>query len=301
MDGYFQGVPKEEFDNALERFPRDGLKVLSSPEDAIGIDKPYITEQCITHSDILIPDHLFGKSNLPAPEEMEGEYDIIYYGGEASQFLSQHYRTACGTVKISNSSGGRGEKITEGTVTMHPCMEDIDVIPFGGNYSFKEVARVQRGGTHLLGNYYPGNTTTSTGVIKVEVTDPPDGLCKNDVSSRFQKDHVLDGELRIFREKVGAGITDQEPLDTWTERDAATIVTFNATEEAEALNRAHYEKTCSWLHKHTILDEASARHIGEFTCPPPVLFFMEGDIQIDINWKRIAPCCCMTNSCIIAR
>lgn len=142
-----------------------------------------------------------------------------------------------------------------------------------------------------------------TGVIKIEVTDRPDGLCQND-GYDFREDSyatVLGGELRIFRKKVGAGITKQVPRDYWNDEETPqTIVDFRGTEEAEALNRDHYERTCSWLHRHTILDDASAAHVGRFLCPPPILFFEEGDIQLDINWKRAAARC-MMNSCIIAR
>ncbi len=42
-------------------------------------------------------------------------------------------------------------------------------------------------------------------------------------------------------------------------------------------------------------------HVGRFLCPPPVLFFEEGDIQLDIDWKNVARGCCFANSSIIAR
>lgn len=181
---------------------------------------------------------------------------------------------------------------------MHPCIEEIDVIPFGGNYSFVERCRFQRKGQEL--DFLPGDTTLPTGVIKIEVTESPYGLCKND-GYFLEKDFIPDGEIRIFSEKVGAGITNQIPGGAWNDEIYQSLVPFRNSEEAEALNRAHYEQTCSWLHKYTTLDKASSVHVGRFLCPPPVLFFEEGDIQLDIDWKTVAPMCCYANSCIIAR
>ena len=225
---------------------------------------------------------------------MEGECDIIFYGGEAGQYLGKHHRTGRGTVTISCNSSRR---IT-GNVKMHPCMVDIDVIHFGGNYSFVERSRVQRKGHEI--DYFPGDTTLPTGVIKIEVTDSPYGLCMNN-GFKIEKDAVPDGEIRIFREKFGAGITNQIPGGAWDETEYRSLVPFVNSAEAEALNRAHYEQTCSWLHKYTTLDKASSVHVGRFLCPPSFLFFEEGDIQLDIDWKIVARGCCFANSSIIAR
>ena len=295
VDGFFQGVSREDFDEVMGNFPDP--KLLKIQDDAVSLfDKPYRD----INGDLSVPDNLFGTSNLPRAKDMEGEYDIIFYAGEASQFFGQHHRTARGTVNISCNSVGQ----LSGNVTMHPCMEDIDVIPFGGNYSFVERTRVQRKGQDM--DFYPGDTTLPTGVIKIDVTDCPYGSCTYDGFDLRNLAPALrnmapNGEIRIFREKVGAGITNQIPGGAWDETIYESLVPFRNTEEAETLNRVHYEQTCSWLHRHTILDEATAVHVGRFLCPPPVLFFQEGDIQLDIDWKRVAPSCCLANSSIIAR
>jgi hypothetical protein len=290
-DGLFQGVSKDDFDEIIGKIPDGKPTLIREPEDAVYSDRPYRD----INGETLIPDHLFSSSNLPAAKDMEGEYDIIFYAGEARQYFGKHHRTARGTVNLSCNSSGQ---IT-GNVTMHPCMEDIDVIAFGGNFSFVERSRVQRKGQ---GNYdfYPGDTTLPTGVINIEVTDRPYGLCMND-GYDLMRDLVPFGELRIFREKVGAGITNQIPGGAWDDTIYSSLVPFRNSEEAETLNTSHYRRTCSWLHKHTILDEASSVHVGRFLCPPPVLVFEEGDIQLDINWNKVAPGCCNANSSIIAR
>jgi len=304
VDGLFQGVSKEEFDRVLSRFssvklnpllPHSAADADAEKKEAWEMDTPYLDAMYLEK---LIPDHLFGSSNLPTPKEMEGDYEIIYYAGETDAF-AEHHRTARGTLTITCSVGERGTPVISGTVTMHPCMEEIDVIPFGGNFGFVEECRVQREGQG--DDDYPGDTTTPTGIIKIKVTDPPYGLCKNN-GYRSIGNFVLHGELRVFRQKVGAGITSQVPFGMYrNDQIPRSIVPFSSTEEAEALNKAHYQSTCSWLHKYTILDEASALHVGRFLCPPPIFFFQEGDIQIDIDWKDVATCCCCTKSCIVAR
>jgi hypothetical protein len=295
-DGLFQGVPKDDFDEIIGKIP-DGKATFLAPEDAVYSDRPYRD----INGETLIPDHLFSSSNLPRAKDMEGEYDIIFYAGEASQYLGKHHRTARGTVNLSCNSSGQ----IIGNVTMHPCMEDIDVIPFGGNYSFVEKSRVQRKGKGDY-DFFPGDATLPTGVINIEVTDRPYGLCVNDGYDLRNLAPALKhmapfGELRIFREKVGAGITNQIPGGAWDNNTYNSLVPFRNSEEAETLNTSHYRRTCSWLHRHTILDEASSVHVGRFLCPPPVLFFEEGDIQLDINWKRVAPGCYNACSSIIAR
>lgn len=296
VDGFFQGVSKEDFDEVIGQVP-DAKPIYLAPEDAVYSDRPHRD----INGETLIPDHLFSSSNLPKAKDMEGEYDIIFYAGEASQYLGKHHRTARGTVNLSCNSSGQ----IIGNVTMHPCMEDIDVIPFGGNYSFVERSRVQRQGQDY-DDFYPGDTTLPTGVIKIEVTDRPYGLCMNNGYDLRNLAPALRhmtplGELRIFREKVGAGITNQIPGGAWDDTIYSSLVPFRSSEEAETLNASHYGRTCSWLHNHTILDEASSAHVGRFLCPPPVLFFEEGDIQLDIDWKKVAPGCCNANSSIIAR
>ncbi len=288
VDGFFHGVSKEDFDEIRGKFP--DAEFLEG-EDEVCSDRPYHDGY-----EELIPDHLFRSSNLPKVKDMEGEYDIIFYGGDAHQYFGKHHRTARGTVTISSNSSGQ----LTGDVKMHPCMEEIDVIPFGGNYSFVERCRAQRKGTRQNFDFLPGDSTLPTGVIKIEVTESPYGLCKND-GYNLKKDLIPNGEIRIFSEKVGAGITNQIPGGAWDDEIYQSLVPFRNSEEAEALNRAHYEQTCSWLHKYTTLDKASSVHVGRFLSPPPVLFFEEGDIQLDIDWKRVAPGCYNAYSCIIAR
>ncbi len=292
IDGFFGGVSQDDFDEVMGKFSGADLEVLEG-EAAADSDRPYET----INYETLITDHLFSDSNLKT-EDIEGDYDIIFYAGEAIQYFGKHHRTARGTVNISCNSSGR----LTGNVTMHPCMDEIDVIPFGGNYSFVERSRVQRKSK----DYISEEPMLPTGVVKIEVTHSPYGLCMND--GRDLRDlapalrHMAPvGELRIFREKVGAGITNQIPGGAWDETLYWSLVHFENTEEAEDLNRTHYERTCSWLHKYTALDKASSVHVGRFLCPPPVLFFEEGDIQLDIDWKKVAPGCCNVNSCIIAR
>lgn len=277
------------------------------------IDVPYLD----AYEDRVIPDSLFDKSSLPTANELEGEYDIIFYAGECDQFFGNDYRTARGNVHISCNPDPNGHLVISGNVTMHPCMQNSDIIPHGGNYSFVERARVQREGLHVMNRFgfsqgpfpgdatgFPGDTTQPTGVIKIEVTNLPNEMFlfyRNNGHDYQRMDKARNGEIRVFREKVGAGIMDQKLLHPWDDSVPTSIVSFRNNEEAEELNRLHYEKTCSWLHRHTILDEESAKHIGRFVSPAPVLFFEKGDIQIDINWKRAAPGCYAASSCIIAR
>lgn len=93
-------------------------------------------------------------------------------------------------------------------------------------------------------------------------------------SAGIVDDHLV--EVAVLGAKYQGGV--------WDETIYSSLVRFRNAEEAESLNTSHYRRTCSWLHKHTILDEASSVHVGRFLCPPPVLFFEEGDIQLDINW-----------------
>ena len=106
------------------------------------------------------------------------------------------------------------------------------------------------------------------------------------------------GEMRFFREKTGTGFI-REYLDNF-EDIPVSVYKFNSVEEAEALNKAHYEKTCSWLHKHTMLSKAVTTKVGEFLCPPPVFFFEPGDICIDVDWHStlFGP---SSNTCLIVR
>lgn len=306
VDHYFGGVNREEFDEVISRFSVIELKredgagaVMNIPYlDVISYDKTGFMD----YEDYrIIPDHLFKSesSNLPKPQAMEGTYDIIYYSGDASYFLGVHYRTARGTVVLSTFNSEQGTPVIKGSVTMHPCMEEIDVIPFGGNYSFVEKARVQREGRNDDRDDDDEQPSQPTGVIKIQA-QPPEGLCTNDGRRAWsEKEIVHEGELRIFREKVGAAIANQFPRRP--SMPPLREVFFNSTEDAEELNKEHSAKTCSWLHKYTMLDESACSKIGEFVCPPPVLFFMEGDIQIDINWRNIAPQCHSANSYVIAR
>lgn len=294
-DGLFRGVPLDDFkalaDHFSETMQKSDIKEYHERER----DKPY-WDRCHNYS---IPDHIFKDSNLPTPEELAGEYDIIYYAGELTQLLGRHSRTAQGTLKLSVETDKDGMSVVGGTVKMHPCMEMIDVIPFGGNYQFVEDSRAQRPGPGE-GDDNLGDVTLLTGVITIKVTQPPDGT----TTKRYYKpeDEAENwGEMRIFRERVGASIIDQVPRGSWSDQIPEAVHDFSSTQQAEDLNKAHFAKTCSWLHKHTVLDTAAAFQVGRFVCPPPVFFFEPGDIELDIGWNSVVGSGHNCSTCVIAR
>jgi len=78
------------------------------------------------------PERFFSTSGLPRAEQMEGTYDIVYYAGELQDELCQH-RTARGSLHLFSSGG-----ILTGSVEMDSRMETLDVVPYGGNFTFQE-------------------------------------------------------------------------------------------------------------------------------------------------------------------
>lgn len=227
-----------------------------------------------------------------------------------------HHRTARGTLKISCSKNDEGKTCLSGSVEMDPCMERLDVIPFGGDFSFEETCRLQRfayqeyaretttTGSIAAGDWHPTpyekvsdpKPSKSTGVIKIIVSKPPDGLQL--FQSSLKETCKFRGELRIFDKKTAAGYLE-EP-DKWSDGWPVSAIKFDNVNAALELLSKHYEQTCSWLHVHTILPKEVTSVVGEFLCPPPVFFFERGDVCIDMDWT------CglnneMANTCIIAR
>lgn len=70
VDGFFRGVPKEDFDEICGKFPDAEL---FEGEDELCSDRPYHDGY-----EELVPDHLLSNSNLPKTKDMEREYDIIF-------------------------------------------------------------------------------------------------------------------------------------------------------------------------------------------------------------------------------
>jgi hypothetical protein len=85
--------------------------------------------------------------------------------------------------------------------------------------------------------------------------------------------------------------------DGWTY--SSSQVEFNDIQEARTVLQHHRENACSWLHHHTVLPMNVATLVGEFLCPPPVFFFEEGDLCLDIEWDTHVLNSFQT--CIIAR
>ena len=214
------------------------------------------------------PDAFFPNSGLPTTDEMIGTYDIIYYAGsfcghERKVGSLVHYQTARGTLNLNSARG-----VLEGSITMDPRMETLDVIPFGGNSAFRETGRIQS-----CKNQWPQKLKPANGIISITVIQPPDGLVThNSDGERID----FQGEIRIFKQKTPTGLS----------LGGESFVVFENLEEAENLMENYRSTTCSWLHNHTGLPAEVTRLIGEFRCPPPVFFFEEGDLCLDFNWSN---------------
>lgn len=252
------------------------------------------------------PDELFSKTGLPQPSELQGIYDVIYYGGEHENYM-RHNRTAWGTLELT-SVNSDDKAILRGSIKMDPRMQRIDVIPFGGDFVFEETARMQRvandiytrDSTSLSTPYEPVTTpkrTKPTGVIKICATNPPEGVS---VYNMFLKEKcAFPGELRIFEKRTAAGYMKERGGYNSDEIQESEIK-FDSVQSAENLLRRHYEKTCCYLHAHTILTPEVCTKVGEYLCPLPVLFFERGDICIDMDWTSGLERT-MTGTCLIAR
>lgn len=242
----------------------------------------------------ILPDRLFTSSGISSTENLEGEYDIIFYAGEY-QYERRHYRTAKGILSISSNGG-----ILTGKIVMDPSMEPLDVIPYGGNFTFQETSRIQRMSSYLDFDDETANAPENqapAGVIKVEAIEYSKDLLEKDNRGNPV---TFEGELRIIKEKTPSGVLLdsqrlENSLETWRGH-----VAFNGVEEATAIVENHRRNTCSWLHNHTVLPEGVARLVGEYRCPPPILFFEEGDLCLDMEWTDGLPSN-TSCSCIIAR
>jgi len=152
--------------------------------------------------------------------------------------------------------------------------------------------------THIVSPPAGSEPTTLIGVIQIEATNVPEGLWTPlDLNEdRFK----FTGELRVFKERTPTGLVFDSPR-VYPTSFPRSLVQFGSLQEAEAIMENHRERTCSWLHNHTVLPEVVTRQVGEFLCPPPVFFFEEGDLCLGMDWSRGNCEDQMCRSCIIAR
>lgn len=250
------------------------------------------------------PDSFFPSSGVPLSDEMVGAYDIVYFAADAGCSSLFHHRTARGPLSLSVSRDG----MLMGEIEMDSSMDPLAVVPYGGNFEFRETDRFQRtfrrepmnllrGGVHVATALW--GRSELTGVIKMEVHRPPKGL--------FLQDHDdnpvrFSGELRVFDKRTPTGLLLDSHRDSSMAMFRHSHVTFENLQEAEELVQHHRQVTCSWLHNHTILPLGVTRLVGEFLCPSPVFFFEEGDLCLDFGWSEgvpdtVKPC----HSCVVAR
>ena len=175
----------------------DSAKQLLKKEEVL--NRPLDFQRVVTYPDVLFRD----TGGLPSPSDVSGTYDILFYAGDMENCM-RHHRTAKGTLTHSSSSIPRDNDESKawevasylvGTVDMHPGMDLLDVIPFGGDLKFEETERVQslartewsRKETgivkdeNLVSPAYKqvdnsAKDVDATGVIKIKVTDTPVGM-----------------------------------------------------------------------------------------------------------------------------
>ncbi|CAB9525382.1 expressed unknown protein [Seminavis robusta] len=282
---------------------------------------------------------------LPSCQFMEGTYDIIYYGGEYKYFL-RHHRTARGTLTLKTASvvqqptDTQGQQPTDantsanattnttttttttttterhvlqGTVEMDPQMsEEIDVVPYGGNFSFVETDRYQRMVTrkHIhrtTPQEEPSQPPTAAGVVSLKVTSAPTELLPMRYGGQITP-NVFVGEMKLLRQEMAIGLLQDCP-QPWGESKARDNVTRSSTPatanrsvaDCQTMMQKRKDTCLLWMRRHlSILPPEVVVRIDEFVSPPPFFFLQQDDVVLSVDWSGGLPSY-SAHSCLIAR
>ena len=262
--------------------------------------------------------NVFGESESQQPSTKdvspeEGIYDIIFYAAEYT-YLLRHHRTTRGSLTLSYDKNNR----LQGEIKMDDIVQnDLDIVPYGGDFTFVETNRFQRVVTPKhedRRSHSVHETPTSCGVIQIQVSQAPNGT----LEMRFGRvtPNVFKGEFKQLKQRIalrqqqdcpmpwGGGNDNDEvepPLRT-TPQDRH--YNQRAVEECIQQNRRHLEHGLLWMRNHchhlpTLPTEVLSR-IQEFLSPPPYLILEENDWVLGVVWSGGLPSY-SANSCLVVR
>jgi hypothetical protein len=205
--------------------------------------------------------------------------------------------------------------VLQGTVEMDPQMSrDIDIVPYGGNFTFIETDRYQRLVTRKHIHRTNTNNTTSeppiptaAGVISVQVTQAPHELLPMRYGGHITP-NVFMGELKLIRKDIAVGLLQDCP-QPWGESKARDNVTRSSIPTAspsvadcQDLIQKQKEICLLWMRRHLNppLPSEVIERIDEFVSPPPFFFLKQDDLVLSIDWSGGLPSY-SAHSCLIAR
>jgi hypothetical protein len=197
---------------------------------------------------------------------------------------------------------------------MDPQMiRDIDIVPYGGNFTFIETDRYQRMVTRKHIHSTSTNETTeppiptAAGVISVKVTQAPDDLLPMRYGGHITP-NVFMGELKLVRNDMAVGLLQDCP-QPWGESKARDNVTRSSIPtasrsiaECQALIQQRKENCLLWMRRHLnpSLPPEVIERIDEFVSPPPFFFLEQDDLVLSVDWSGGLPSY-SAHSCLIAR
>ena len=210
--------------------------------------------------------------------------------------------TALVTIDIDDDDGGDNEESTvqqhpviKGTVKMDPQMHcALDPAPSRASveFEFVETKRVERITSTRKNGQEPFHQSSSCSVMYVTVTkssscDVEATGGNQDESNDSSGDNNCDtcslatGELKVFCQR------DASFLSSGSHAKPQIPTTRQRRMELAKEVMANFEKKrCLWMHGHTNLPESIIRRIGQYACPPPVFYFEEDDLVLDLDWTE---------------